>query len=222
MHRYEKFFSQTGKGKTFQILDETKGEVFAKEIRKKAITRIPIIQEGEYAEDLSIYIDQNGNQAVIPQGWTAIEESKLVIYKIPKRRARYIDWSDMREVRIVQETFDQFIWVNMSSFPISEIEAILPMELIESMYIYNGFYVSRFAISESKKNGRLRSVSNAEPIKQVSRYVAKNITLDITDKEEFIGKLISNEECEKFFGAEEMNNSDEIVQFHRRGAKLVG
>lgn len=68
---------------------------------------LPTISAGKYAEVTSQYVDANGNKAVVPQGWTVsrvpeenliLEKDKgLVIYCIPKKKVRCINWQNPKK-----------------------------------------------------------------------------------------------------------------------------
>ena len=89
---------------------------------------LPIISAGEYAEELSVYTDKDGNKAVVPPGWTVSEKKEeniiwgknlgLVIYNIPKEKICDINWTDPDEVDRLERTYDQLVWI-----PVSLLEA---------------------------------------------------------------------------------------------------
>ena len=74
---------------------------------------------GCYAGELSAYTDKDGNQAVIPAGWTVSGVSKestiwgkgvsLVIYQIPL--GERVNWNDPCEIEKAQKTYSQLVWV---------------------------------------------------------------------------------------------------------------
>ena len=72
MKRYERIVLEAEKGITFEVLEETRGELIirAKKISNNVYLKFPTVSAGEYAEVLSVYTDNDGNKAVIPQGWT--------------------------------------------------------------------------------------------------------------------------------------------------------
>ena len=100
-NRYNKFVFEAAEGITFDVSERTRGA-------------------GEYAEVLSMYVDNNGNKAVVPQGWTVHGVAKeniiwgkdkgLVIYHIPKKKVSGINWQNPYEVEILMRTYDQFVW----------------------------------------------------------------------------------------------------------------
>lgn len=97
------------------------------EDKKDVYSQLPSVSAGEYAEVLSVYTDNNGNKAVVPQGWTVSgvpsenviwgKDIGLVIYYIPKDKVSGIDWKNKSEVNGLMETYDQLVWkpVNMLS-----------------------------------------------------------------------------------------------------------
>ena len=86
----------------------------------EAGSTIPIVLAGEYAEELSIYIDNDGNQAFILPGWVvsrAVAEDTifgknlgLVIYRIPMEEAPKVDWDNPEVVDKIKRTYDQLVW----------------------------------------------------------------------------------------------------------------
>ncbi len=78
------------------------------------------VSAGQYAKELSVYEDKDGNRAVIPAGWTVSGVRKentiwgkgvsLVIYQIPLG-GRVVNWKDPYEVEKAQKTYSQFVWV---------------------------------------------------------------------------------------------------------------
>lgn len=71
-NRHKKIVLEAGEGITFEV-SETGGKLV---IRARSIVmgnvchELPTVSAGEYAEELSIYTDKDGNQAVILPGWT--------------------------------------------------------------------------------------------------------------------------------------------------------
>lgn len=116
------------KGITFEVSDGTDGELFIKALNiasnnvysNKIYLEFPTISAGEYAEVLSVYMDNDGNKAVVPQGWTVSGVPKeniiwgkdmgLVIYHIPKEKVSSINWENPDEVEKLMRTYDQFVW----------------------------------------------------------------------------------------------------------------
>jgi hypothetical protein len=82
------------------------------------------VSAGEYANVLSVYTDKDGNQAVIPQGWTVSgvpneniiwgKDKSLVIYHIPKEKVSGINWQNPDEIETLMKTYDQFVWIPVS------------------------------------------------------------------------------------------------------------
>lgn len=97
------------------------------EYKKDVYSQLPSVSAGEYAEVLSVYTDNDGNKAVVPQGWTVSgvpsenviwgKDMGLVIYYIPKKKVSGIDWKNKNKVNGLMETYDQLVWkpVNMLS-----------------------------------------------------------------------------------------------------------
>ena len=87
----------------------------------------PKILAGQYAEKFSIYIDKNGDKAIVPPGWTVSGVEKqntiwgknvgLVIYNIPKEKVNTINWKDNQEIDALQQEYDQFVWVPVKLLP---------------------------------------------------------------------------------------------------------
>jgi len=85
---------------------------------------LPAISIGEYAEELSVYTDKDGNKAVILPGWTVSgrnegnviwgKDVSLVIYRIPKDETKGINWNNSEEVDKLQRTYDQLVWCPVS------------------------------------------------------------------------------------------------------------
>lgn len=79
---------------------------------------LPEVLKGEYAEKLSVYTDNTGNQAVVPPGWTVSgseEEDKiikgLILYRIPEGKVKGINWNKKRKVERLRRKYDQLVWV---------------------------------------------------------------------------------------------------------------
>ena len=142
MKRYEKFVFEAGKGIAFEVSGGTSGELI---IRARNIVSNNVLSEpptlsarkylsaGDYARVLSVYIDKDGNKAVVPPGWTVSgvgdentiwgKNKGLVIYRIPQEKVcninrlikqekvSNINWSSEKEVANLQKTYDQFTWV---------------------------------------------------------------------------------------------------------------
>ena len=97
------------------------------EDKKDIYTELPSIPAGEYAEELSVYTDKDGNKAGVPQGWIVSGVPKeniiwgkdlgLVLYYFPKGKVSGIDWKDQEKVEFLMRTYDQLVWlpVNMLS-----------------------------------------------------------------------------------------------------------
>lgn len=129
MKRYEKFVLEAEKGITFEVSEETRGELIIKaKASNDVYPKFPHVSAGEYAMGLSVYTDKDGNKAVVPPEWTvsAIKKENtiwgknlgLVIYRIPKEKICDIDWTNPDEVETLKRTYDQLVWT-----PVSLLEA---------------------------------------------------------------------------------------------------
>mgnify|MGYP004553893517 CR=1 FL=1 len=121
MKRYEKIVLEAKEGINFKVSEGTSGEVIVKALNLVSDSiyseELPTVLAGEYAEALSVYTDNNGNKAIVPQGWTVSgvdkentiwgKDKSLVIYKIPSS----INWQNSDEVEFLKETYNQFVWI---------------------------------------------------------------------------------------------------------------
>lgn len=92
--------------------------------KEQLLSRFSKLEVGEYSRERAVYIDKDGNYAIIPPGWTVsgiAKENKiwgnnvsLVIYKIPEEKVKSINWENDEDVQYVQKHFDQFVWVPVS------------------------------------------------------------------------------------------------------------
>ncbi|MCI8444658.1 MAG: hypothetical protein HFJ37_05905 [Clostridia bacterium] len=123
MQRYGKIVLEAEKGITFDVSEGTSGELIIRALNivsNNVYSELPTVSAGEYAEVLSVYTDNNGNRAVVPEGWTVSGVPKeniiwgidvgLVIYHIPKEKVSGINWQDSDEVETLMRTYDQFVW----------------------------------------------------------------------------------------------------------------
>lgn len=130
MKRYEKIVLEAENGINFVVSDGTDGELVIRALKivsNNVYLELPTVSAGEYAEVLSVYEDNNGNKAIVPQGWTVSgaptenviwgKDMGLVIYYIPKEKVSGIEWKNMSEVNRLRETYNQLVWipVNMLS-----------------------------------------------------------------------------------------------------------
>lgn len=119
-NRYNKFVFEA---EEVDVSEGTSGELINKDLNivsNNVYSELPTVSAGEYAEVLSVYTDNDGNQAVVPSGWTVSGVSKentiwgkdvsVVIYCIPKEKVYDIDWTNPDEVETLQRTYDQLIW----------------------------------------------------------------------------------------------------------------
>lgn len=122
-NRYNKFVFEAEEGITFDVSEGTSGELIIRALNivsNNVYSELPTVSAGEYAEVLSVYTDNNGNKAVVPQGWTVSgvpkeniiwgKDKGLVIYHIPKEKASGINWQNPDEVETLMRTYDQFVW----------------------------------------------------------------------------------------------------------------
>lgn len=121
-----KFEAEASNGNLSKFSEGTSGELIVKPCKQLSITsnnvlsELPTVSAGKYAEVLSVYTDNDGNQAVVPSGWTVSGVSKentiwgkdvsVVIYCIPKEKVYDIDWTNPDEVETLQRTYDQLVW----------------------------------------------------------------------------------------------------------------
>lgn len=121
--RYNKIVFEAEGGITFNVSKGTSGELIFRALKivsKKVYSELKTVSAGEYAEVLSVYADNKGNKAVVPQGWTVSRVTKeniiwgkdkgLVIYHIPKEKVSGINWQNPDEVETLMRTYDQFVW----------------------------------------------------------------------------------------------------------------
>lgn len=216
MKRYEKFVLEAEKGITFEVSEETSGEVIIRVLNivsNNVHSELPTVSAGEYAEVLSVYTDKDGNKAVVPQGWTVSGVSKeniiwgkdkgLVIYHIPKEKVSGINWKNPDEVETLMKTYDQFVWTPVrlltanatldgihfnekfgrtnyryDEFSENKYHEPLVSELLfqkESVDKYDGYYSSRYDISEDEETGKPRSVKGADPWTNINFPTAKGV-----------------------------------------------
>lgn len=139
MKNRQKIVLEAGEGITFKVSEQAYGTLVieAQQVARSTETSIvqntvpsvaqddvchnlPTVSAGQYAEELSIYTDKDGNQAVVLPGWTVSriatentiwgKDVSLVIYRIPKGFAS-IDWADHKKVARLQKTYSQLVWV---------------------------------------------------------------------------------------------------------------
>ena len=191
--RYRKIVLEAEKGITFEVLEGTNEELNIRALNIVSNTiylKLPTVSAGECATILSVYTDNDENKAVVPPGWTVSgtkEENTiwgknegLVIYRIPQEKVSDIDWSIKQEVKRLQRTYDQLVWVPVEKLDsngtldgvsytekfgkrnyikgkfLNETER-LTRELAfqnESVKKYGGFYISRYNISKNEKTGK--------------------------------------------------------------------
>lgn len=176
---------------------------------RSVYSNLPTVAAGEYAEKLSAYTDEDGNQAVVPPGWTVSGVSKentiwgkdvsLVIYRIPKEAIGSINWADYYVVERLKKRYSQFVWVPVK-FPDHEgtfegkefLEKfkkwLLAGKQAKSVKKYGGFYISRYDISKSPE-GEPQSVRGAMPWVEIKFHEAKRVAATIEDNGVFKSQL---------------------------------
>lgn len=216
MKRYKKFVLDAEKGITFEVSEGTSGELFIRAVNivsNNVYSELPTVSAGEYAEFLSVYTDNYANKAVIPQGWTVSGVPKeniiwgtdkgLVIYHIPRKKVRGINWQNPVVVETLRRAYDQFVWtpvglltanatldgihfnekfgrMNYRNNVFSESRYHEPLvgELFlqkESVDKYDGYYSSRYNISKDRLTRKPRSVKGAEPWTNIDFLTAKKV-----------------------------------------------
>ena len=206
MKRYKKLVLNGNEGITFEVSEGTGGELIINAIPKAdygsisdVYSALPAVSAGEYAEVLSVYTDKDGNKAVVPPGWTVSKVSSentiwgknlgLVIYHIPEKRVRNIDWTRPNEVQTLQRKYDQFVCTpvsllspngtmdgisfkekfgrrNYKNEKFSEFHEELSGDLVlekQSIDKYGVFYSSRYDISRDRITGMPRSICGSYP-----------------------------------------------------------
>lgn len=129
------------------------------------------------------------------------KDKGLVIYHIPKEKVSGINWQNPDEVETLMRTYDQFVWTPVGLLTasgtldgihfnekfgrmsywynkFSESEEPLVGELLfqkKSVDKYDGYYSSRYNISEDEKTGKPRSIKGVEPWKPINYLTAKEI-----------------------------------------------
>lgn len=120
--QFEDFAMGAGKSVNFEVKRMSVQEMLLSKLEGKDIFSIlPTINVGEYAEDVSVYVDGEGNKAVVPPGWVVsmIDSENaistgLVIYRIPKEHIswRYLS-SELYVNEFVRNNYDQLVWIPM-------------------------------------------------------------------------------------------------------------
>lgn len=213
-NRHKKIVLEAEEGITFDVSEA--GETLV--IRARSIAtdndypNLPTVAAGEYAEELSVYTDKDGNQAVVPPGWTVSGVDKentiwgkdvsLVIYRIPKKATRLIQWANSEDIEVLKKNYSQFVWVpvkflepdgtldgkefsqkfgrrnyqddDFSDDGFNEPLAGGLVEQVKSVKKYGGFYISRYDISKSPE-GEPQSVRGAMPWVNIDFHEAKSV-----------------------------------------------
>ena len=208
-NRYKMHVINANIGKLILTLSGTEGKFIPREINifpVNNLLNLPNVSAGKCAKKLSVYTDTSGNQAVVPPGWTVskLETENtiwgknlgLVIYRIPAKYAKNIDWNNLEEI---QSQFDQFVYVPINlldakctqngiafgekfgrinyredAFSGRDYHELPDAELVlqvESIKKYGGFYISRYNVSN--RNGKPRSVKGAIPWVNIDFNTAK-------------------------------------------------
>lgn len=118
-NRYNKLVIEAEEGITFDVSEGTSGELIIRALNN-VYSNFPTVSAGEYAEVLSVYTDNDGNKAVVPQGWTVSgvpkeniiwgKDKGVVIYHIPEAKVSGINWQNLDVVETLMRTYDQFVW----------------------------------------------------------------------------------------------------------------
>ena len=144
-------------------------------------------------------------------------DKSVVIYHIPKVKVSGINWENRDEVETLMRTYDQFLWVPVGlltangtldgihfnekfgrmnyrndEFSESEYHELLAGELLfqkESVDKYNGYYSSRYYISEDEKTGKPRSVKGADPWTYIDFPTAKEVASTMVESKKVTSHL---------------------------------
>lgn len=126
---------------------------------------LPEVLKGEYAEKLSVYIDNDKNRALVPPGWAVSgseEEDKivkgLVLYCIPESKVKGINWNKKRKVERLRKKYDQIIWVPVNS--------LLPNGTLDGVH-----YCEKFGRRNFMKEMLLKYELDGELLKEVQLQI---------------------------------------------------
>lgn len=184
-NRHKKIVLEAEEGITFEGSETDGGLV----IRDRSIVtgnvcpELPAVLAGEYAEELSIYTDKDGNQAVVLPGWTVSgnpsentiwgKDVSLVIYRIPKGFGSIDYWADRHKLKRLKKTYSQLVWV--------PVEFLQPNGTLDGEHFtekfgrrnYRNIEFSSYEFNEPLEGGLLKQ---KESVKQyggfyISRYV---------------------------------------------------
>lgn len=182
MKRYEKFVLEAEKGIAFEVSEGTNGELIIRalnsgqdDVYSAGIhSELPAVSAGKYADVLSVYTDNTGNKAVVPQGWTVSGVSKeniiwgkgkgLVIYHIPKEKVSDINWQNPDEVETLMRKYDQFVWIPVGSL---DSNGTLDREHFSEKFGRRNYMNNEFSVAEFNEplNGEL-----LEQLESVKKY----------------------------------------------------
>lgn len=123
MKRYNRIVFEVEDGIMLEFSERTSGELLVRALNivsNNVYSELPTVSAGEYAQVLSVYTDNDGNKAVVPQGWTVSGVAKeniiwgkdkgVVIYHIPKSKVSGINWQYPDVVETLMRRYDQFVW----------------------------------------------------------------------------------------------------------------
>ena len=112
--RYKRIVLESEEGIVLEVSERTDEELFIRAL-KDVYSELPTVSAGEYAEELSVYTDKDGNKAVVPAGWVVSGVPKentiwgkdmgLVIYHITEEKVSGINWED-QETEFLMRTYD--------------------------------------------------------------------------------------------------------------------
>ena len=176
MKRYEKFVLEAEKGITFEVSEETSGELIIRALNKANVysenyANPPILEGykhvcGEWNNGFVIERCSDGSQFVwIPVG--------------------SLDSNGTLDGVSFTEKFGRRNYLN-DEFSESEFHETLTGELalqLESVKKYGGFYISRYNISRNKKTGKPQSVKGTMPWVNINFDDAKKVASIIEDNE---------------------------------------
>lgn len=190
-NRHKKIVLEAEEGITFEVSNRN-GEVVIRafnSVEGEVYKNLPTVRAGEYAKELSVYTDKDGNQAVIPPGWTVSKVEKentiwgkdvsLVIYRIPKDLTIHLRWAS--ELEALKRTYSQFVWV-----PVKFLEAngTLDGENFTKKFGRRNYHdddLSKYGFYETLTSELLEQVESVEKYGgfYISRY---NISEDLEEK----------------------------------------
>ncbi len=170
-----KFYARAKEGETFEISVGKSGELIIRTIQLKLKFNLPKISQKQYAKELSIYEDIEGNIAVVPPGWTVsgIEKENtifgknvsLVIYQIPEEEVSKIDWENPEQVECLKRKYSQFVWVPVN---LLDYDGTLDGNMFNEQFGRRNYYQENL-FSEEKYNEPLKG-GLLEQVVSVNKY----------------------------------------------------